>query len=166
MLMKFSATHSLLLSPLLLSRLLLLLFRIPSHYGRDTEIRSALSIRIAVVVDVVQEAAVGRRTGALVVLIPSTRCRDAGGYGRRGGALGLHLPAEENPRVLLVLLTLDSSAGSSSDDVAAERRQGQSVSLPSSKGTRLQQHHLNINGRSANQWQNWTSHSVTVVATT
>lgn len=123
--MYFSSAN-LLIPPLVLrGLLLLLLFGIACHDGRDAEIRGALSIGVTVVV--VEKIAIGRRTGALVVLISDANRGYAG-----GGALGLHFPAEENSRVLLVVLARDSSAGSSSDDVAAERRQGQSVSLPSS----------------------------------
>ena len=58
-----------LLRLLLLLLLLLLLPRISGHDGRDAKVGGALAIRVAVVVEIVQEAAVRRRAGTLVAVV-------------------------------------------------------------------------------------------------
>ena len=155
--MKFSTADGLLLAMpvvmtlmhwcllLLLLLLLLLMTRISRHDRGDAEVRRTLSIRIAGIIKIIEEASIWWLTGTIITLIPSaTRQPWGNGRGGDGGALGLHFPSEKAPGVLLVLLTLGSSATATTPATSSKRRQDQSVSLPSGEGTRLQQHHLPV----------------------
>ena len=126
--------------------LLLLMARIARHDSSDAKVRCALTVRIAIVIEIIEEASIGWLTRAIIAFISSaTRYPWGNGRGGGGGALGLHFPSEKAPRVLLVLLALGSSATATTSPASTpKRRQDQSVSLPSGKGTRLQQHHLPI----------------------
>lgn len=136
---------------LLLLLLHLLLTRVPRHDRGYAEVGRALPIRIAIVVEIVQEATVRRRARALVTVVADASGQSCG-YRGGGGALALHLSTqiEVMSGFLVVLLAAGSSAtaatasasASTSAATVAERGQCQSVSLPTGEASRLQQHHL------------------------
>ena len=52
--------------------LVLLLPRVARHDGRDAKVGGALSIRVAIVVQIVEKAGVGRRGGTIVAVVART----------------------------------------------------------------------------------------------
>lgn len=142
-LMEFPSADGLLLWVPVIMVLLLIPWISPCHDGRDTEVRGAWPIWVAVVVQVVQYpryAAVWWWAWAIVAIVSVARS----GYSRNSsrGWLALHFTEEARGAGRFLFDATGTAAAASDAGTATAPRlcRRQSVSLPAGEGSRLQQH--------------------------